>query len=69
MQIPKELITENIRNAPYYNSYLEMVSKHDRKIIAEEGGKKKSAAKADQSKNPATSKQLKIVPSKQSKLA
>ncbi|GJX42588.1 hypothetical protein Tco_0257578 [Tanacetum coccineum] len=69
MQIPKELITYNIRNAPYYNANLEMVTKHDRKIAAEEGGKKKSAAKADQSKKPATSKQLKLVPSKQSKLA
>ncbi|GKA78541.1 hypothetical protein Tco_0785078 [Tanacetum coccineum] len=67
MQIPKVLITDNIRNASYYNSYLEMVAKHDRKIAAEEGGKKKSAAKADQSKKPATSKQLKTVPSKQSK--
>nr|GFD09786.1 hypothetical protein [Tanacetum cinerariifolium] len=57
------------RNAPYYNAYLEMVEKHDRKITAEEGGKKKSAAKADLSKKPATSKQLKPVPSKQSKLA
>nr|GEU36792.1 hypothetical protein [Tanacetum cinerariifolium] len=31
MQIPKELIMEN-RNASYYNAYLEMVAKHDRKI-------------------------------------
>nr|GEW48421.1 hypothetical protein [Tanacetum cinerariifolium] len=45
MKIPKELITENIRNAPYYNAYLEMVAKHDHKIVAEEGGKKKSASK------------------------
>ncbi|GKD46810.1 hypothetical protein Tco_1271455 [Tanacetum coccineum] len=29
MPIPNELITNNIRNAPYYNAYLEMVSKHD----------------------------------------
>ncbi|GJR74059.1 hypothetical protein Tco_0086424 [Tanacetum coccineum] len=35
MQIPKELITDNIRNAPYYNAYLEMVAKHDQKIMAE----------------------------------
>ncbi|GJZ14222.1 hypothetical protein Tco_0549452 [Tanacetum coccineum] len=34
--------------------------------ITEEGGKKKSSAKADQSKKPATAKQLKPVPSKQS---
>nr|GEV27368.1 hypothetical protein [Tanacetum cinerariifolium] len=31
MKIPKELITVNIRNAPYYNAYREMVAKHDRK--------------------------------------
>nr|GEW88319.1 hypothetical protein [Tanacetum cinerariifolium] len=41
MQIPKELITDNIRNTPYYNAYLEMVTKHDHKIAAEERGNKK----------------------------
>ncbi|GJZ93753.1 hypothetical protein Tco_0665956 [Tanacetum coccineum] len=69
MQIPKELITDNIRNAPYYNAYLEMVAKHDCKIAAAEGGKKKSASKTDQSKKPATSKQPNPVSSKQSKPA
>ncbi|GJW03513.1 hypothetical protein Tco_1562369 [Tanacetum coccineum] len=71
MQIPKELIMNNIRNAPYYNAYLEMVAKHDQKTAAEEGGKKKSATKADKSKKPATVKQLKpkIVKEKSSKLA
>nr|GEW38405.1 hypothetical protein [Tanacetum cinerariifolium] len=49
MKIPKELITVNIRNAPYYNAYLEIVAKHDRKIVAKEGGKKKSASKVAQS--------------------
>nr|GFC82623.1 histone deacetylase 14 [Tanacetum cinerariifolium] len=34
MQIPKELITDNIRNASYYNAYMKMVAKHDRKIAA-----------------------------------
>ncbi|GJR59269.1 hypothetical protein Tco_1501431 [Tanacetum coccineum] len=47
MKIPKELITDNIKNAPYYNAYLEMVAKHDKKIAVEEGGKKKSVSKAD----------------------
>nr|GEZ34893.1 uncharacterized mitochondrial protein AtMg00810-like [Tanacetum cinerariifolium] len=42
---------------------------HDHKITAEEGGKKKSAAKADQSKKPATAKKPKPVSSKQSKPA
>ncbi|GKA25293.1 hypothetical protein Tco_0711402, partial [Tanacetum coccineum] len=69
MQIPKELITDNIRNAPYYNAYLEMVAKHDKKIAAEEGGKKKAASKVDQYKKPTTAKQPKPVPSKQSKPA
>nr|GEU42310.1 histone deacetylase 14 [Tanacetum cinerariifolium]GEX50369.1 histone deacetylase 14 [Tanacetum cinerariifolium] len=32
MTIPKELITDNIMSAPYYNAYLEMVAKHDHKI-------------------------------------
>ncbi|GKD40594.1 monodehydroascorbate reductase [Tanacetum coccineum] len=41
MPIPNELISNNIRNAPYYNVYLEMVAKHDRKIEAEKEGKKK----------------------------
>ncbi|GJX14891.1 hypothetical protein Tco_0206649 [Tanacetum coccineum] len=61
MPIPNELITNNIRNAPYYNAYLEMVAKHDQKISAEKGGKKK----------PATAKQLKpkLVKEKSSKPA
>ncbi|GJV29496.1 hypothetical protein Tco_1385944 [Tanacetum coccineum] len=61
MPIPNELITNNIRNAPYYNAYLEMVAKHDQKIAAKKGGKKK----------PATAKQLKLKPikKKSSKLA
>nr|GFA01737.1 histone deacetylase 14 [Tanacetum cinerariifolium] len=32
MKIPEELITDNIRNAPYYNAYLKMVAKHERGI-------------------------------------
>ncbi|GJX84844.1 retrovirus-related pol polyprotein from transposon TNT 1-94 [Tanacetum coccineum] len=62
MQICKELITDNIRNAPYYNAYSEMVTKHGKKIEAEEGGKKKEDSKADQSKKPTTAKQPKLVP-------
>nr|GEW83498.1 histone deacetylase 14 [Tanacetum cinerariifolium] len=60
MKIPKELIMDNIRNASYYNAYLEMVAKHDRKNFAAEGGKKKSASKTDQSKKPATAKQIPV---------
>nr|GEY15621.1 uncharacterized mitochondrial protein AtMg00810-like [Tanacetum cinerariifolium] len=69
MQIPKELSTNNIRNVSYYNTYLEMVPKHDRKIAAAKVGKKKSASKIDQSKKPATAKQPKPMSSKQSKPA
>ncbi|GKC30016.1 hypothetical protein Tco_1037310 [Tanacetum coccineum] len=43
MPIPNELISNNIKNAPYYNAYLEMVAKHDQKIAAEKEGKKKLA--------------------------
>ncbi|GKF64075.1 hypothetical protein Tco_0187523 [Tanacetum coccineum] len=53
--IPNELITNNIKNAPYYNAYLEMVAKHDQKIATKKGGKKK----------PATAKQLKPKPVKE----
>nr|GEX09437.1 hypothetical protein [Tanacetum cinerariifolium] len=60
MQIPKELIMKNIRNAPYYNAYMETVAKHDHKTAAKEGGMKKSAAKSDQSKKPTTAKQPKL---------
>nr|GEV30502.1 histone deacetylase 14 [Tanacetum cinerariifolium] len=55
MPIPNELISNNIRNAPYYNAYLEMVAKHDRKVAVEKGGKKK----------PVTTKQLKSKPAKE----
>ncbi|GJS11002.1 hypothetical protein Tco_0367798 [Tanacetum coccineum] len=58
-----------LMNVPYYNACLEMVAKHDRKIAAEEGGKKKSASIVNQSKKPVTAKQSKPVSSKQSKPA
>nr|GEV39760.1 hypothetical protein [Tanacetum cinerariifolium] len=48
MKILEELITNNIKNAPYYNIYLEMVAKHEQGIAAsKEGGKKKTTPKAD----------------------
>ncbi|GKB01901.1 hypothetical protein Tco_0829945 [Tanacetum coccineum] len=43
MPIPNELISNNIRNASYYNAYLERVAKHDLKIAAEKAEKKKPA--------------------------
>nr|GEW43974.1 putative retrotransposon protein [Tanacetum cinerariifolium] len=67
MKIPKELITNNIKNASYYNAYLEMVAKHDKKITAEEGGKKKSASKANKSKKRVSSKKSKPAPAQKPK--
>ncbi|GKC00957.1 hypothetical protein Tco_0987093 [Tanacetum coccineum] len=62
-------MVSTIRNASYYNAYMEMVTKHDRKIAVAKGGKKKLATKADQSKKPTTAKQSKPVSTKQSKPA
>nr|GEV61329.1 retrovirus-related Pol polyprotein from transposon TNT 1-94 [Tanacetum cinerariifolium] len=47
MQYPKEMIKDNIVNTYYYNAYIDMVAKHDRKIVTTEGGKKKLASKMD----------------------
>ncbi|GKE51850.1 hypothetical protein Tco_1487006 [Tanacetum coccineum] len=44
MPIPKELITEAIQRSEYYKQYVEMAT---RKVQAKEGGKKKTAPKAD----------------------
>nr|GEY98025.1 histone deacetylase 14 [Tanacetum cinerariifolium] len=39
MQIPNELIMDNIRNAPYYNAYMEMVAKHNQKMLGKKCSK------------------------------
>nr|GEU37981.1 retrovirus-related Pol polyprotein from transposon TNT 1-94 [Tanacetum cinerariifolium] len=44
MLIPNEMISNNIRNAPYYNAYLKMVAKHDQKISAKKEGTEKTAS-------------------------
>ncbi|GJY46675.1 hypothetical protein Tco_0435738 [Tanacetum coccineum] len=44
MPIPNELISNNIRNASYYNAYLEIVAKHDQKVAAKKEGMKKLAS-------------------------
>ncbi|GJR56727.1 hypothetical protein Tco_1407248 [Tanacetum coccineum] len=44
MPIPNEMISSNIRNAPYYNANLEMVANHDQKVASEKEGKKKTAS-------------------------
>ncbi|GJT61464.1 retrovirus-related pol polyprotein from transposon TNT 1-94 [Tanacetum coccineum] len=56
MPIPNELISNNIRNAPYYNVYLEMVAKHDQKVAAEKEGKKKTASAKQPKPKPAKEK-------------
>ncbi|GKC50376.1 hypothetical protein Tco_1073121 [Tanacetum coccineum] len=43
MPIPNELISNNIRNASYYNAYLEMVAKHDQKAYTAKPPKPKPA--------------------------
>nr|GEY37650.1 hypothetical protein [Tanacetum cinerariifolium] len=68
MKIPEELIMNNIKNAPYYNAYLEMVAKHERGIAAaKEGGKKKITPKAAKHVKPAPAKQAKPETAKQPK--
>ncbi|GJR63954.1 hypothetical protein Tco_0010019 [Tanacetum coccineum] len=62
MPILNELISNNIRNAPYYNAYLEMVAKHDRKVAAEKEGKKKSASTKQTKPKPAIEKSTKPTP-------
>nr|GEY80704.1 hypothetical protein [Tanacetum cinerariifolium] len=68
MKIPEELITDNIKNVPYYNAYLEMVANHEREIAAvKEGGKKKTTPKANKPVKPAPAKQAKPATAKQPK--
>nr|GEU74142.1 retrovirus-related Pol polyprotein from transposon TNT 1-94 [Tanacetum cinerariifolium] len=61
MKIPEELIMDNIRNAPYYNAYLEMVAKHERGIAATKPVKPAPAKQA----KPVTAKQPKPKPVKE----
>nr|GEZ60213.1 hypothetical protein [Tanacetum cinerariifolium] len=67
MPIPDELISNNIRNAPYYNSYLEMVAKHDRKVAAEKEGKKKTVSAKQTKSKPAVEKSSKPPPASKPK--
>ncbi|GKE29954.1 hypothetical protein Tco_1445338 [Tanacetum coccineum] len=68
MPIPNELISNNIRNSPYYNAYLEMVAKHDQKIAAEKGGKKKPATAKQPKPKPAKDKSSKPAPAPKPKV-
>ncbi|GJR31437.1 hypothetical protein Tco_1107669 [Tanacetum coccineum] len=62
MPIPNELISNNFRNAPYYNTYLQMVAKHDQKVAAEKEGKKKSTSTKQPKPKPAKEKSTKATP-------
>nr|GEV57952.1 retrovirus-related Pol polyprotein from transposon TNT 1-94 [Tanacetum cinerariifolium] len=68
MPIPNELISKNIRNAPYYGAYLEMVAKHDRKIAAEKEGKKKPTTAKQPKPKPAKEKSNKPAPASKPKV-
>ncbi|GKB01995.1 hypothetical protein Tco_0830039 [Tanacetum coccineum] len=68
MPIPNELISNNIRNASYYNAYLEMVAKHDQKVAAEKEGKKKSASTKQPKPKPAIEKSSKPAPAPKPKV-
>ncbi|GJZ21123.1 hypothetical protein Tco_0558162 [Tanacetum coccineum] len=68
MPIPNELITNSIRNAPYYNAYLEMVAKHDQKIAAEKGGKKKHVTAKQLKPKPVKEKSSKATPAPKPKV-
>nr|GEV58640.1 retrovirus-related Pol polyprotein from transposon TNT 1-94 [Tanacetum cinerariifolium]GEW37486.1 retrovirus-related Pol polyprotein from transposon TNT 1-94 [Tanacetum cinerariifolium] len=63
MSIPNELISSNIRNASYYSAYLEMVAKHNRIIVAEKEGKKKTTTVKQPKLKPANEKSSKPAPS------
>ncbi|GKC53176.1 hypothetical protein Tco_1075921 [Tanacetum coccineum] len=75
MPIPNELISNNIRNASYYNAYLEMVAKHDQKVTAKkERTKKPASAKLpkpklaiEKSSKPVPAPKLKVTKEKPSK--
>nr|GEU82653.1 hypothetical protein [Tanacetum cinerariifolium] len=62
MPIPQELISNNIKNAPYYNAYMEMVTKHDQQVTAKNKGKKKTASSKQPKSKPAIEKSSKPAP-------
>ncbi|GJU53679.1 copia protein [Tanacetum coccineum] len=68
MPIPNELISNNIRNAPYYKAYLEMVAKHDQKVATEKEGKKKTASTKQLKPTPAKEKSSKPAPAQKPKV-
>ncbi|GJR94281.1 retrovirus-related pol polyprotein from transposon TNT 1-94 [Tanacetum coccineum] len=67
--IPNELISNNIRNAPYYNAYLENGAKHDLKVAAEKEGKKKIVSTKQPKSKYTIEKSSKPAPASKPKLA
>nr|GEW74834.1 hypothetical protein [Tanacetum cinerariifolium] len=59
MPISNEPISNNTRNASYYSAYLEMVSKHNRRIMAEKERKKKPTTSKQPKPKPAIEKSSK----------
>ncbi|GJY02273.1 hypothetical protein Tco_0360425, partial [Tanacetum coccineum] len=57
MPIPDALITHNIRNAPNYSDYLELVANHDRRALAEAAKPPTPKAKAAKVTKPKATKQ------------
>ncbi|GKB99077.1 hypothetical protein Tco_0985214 [Tanacetum coccineum] len=68
MPIPNELILNNIRNAPYYNAYMEKVAKHDRKLAAKKEGNKKPATVKKPKQKPIKEKSSKPAPTPKPKV-
>nr|GEV74819.1 hypothetical protein [Tanacetum cinerariifolium] len=68
MPIPNKLISNNIRNAPYYTAYMEMVAKHNQKIIVEKEGNKKPTTVKQPKPKPAKEKSRKPAPAPKPKL-
>ncbi|GJU12823.1 hypothetical protein Tco_1135219 [Tanacetum coccineum] len=68
MPIPNELISNNIRNASYYNAFLEMVTKNDQKVsTSTKQPKPKPAIEKSSKLGPASKpKVTKVKPSKAS---
>ncbi|GKB51580.1 hypothetical protein Tco_0902333 [Tanacetum coccineum] len=68
MPFPNEPISNNIRNAPYYNAYLEMITKHDQKVLVEKEGKRKTASAKQPKPKPAIEKSSKPAPAPKPKV-
>nr|GEZ35842.1 hypothetical protein [Tanacetum cinerariifolium] len=68
MPIPNKLISNNNRNAPYYNAYLEMVAKHEQKVAAKKEGKKKTVSAKQLKSMPTIEKSSKLAPASKLKV-